>query len=39
MSAKAPQVLSRRANGGPQTSSNQTSEPTKVISDVREQGT
>ncbi|RKL29685.1 hypothetical protein BFJ72_g11885 [Fusarium proliferatum] len=29
MSAKAPQVLSRRANGGPQTSSNQTSEPTK----------
>ncbi|KAF5715546.1 hypothetical protein FMUND_6775 [Fusarium mundagurra] len=29
MSAQAPQVLSRRANGGPQTSSNQTSEPTK----------
>ncbi|ENH72455.1 Regulator of nonsense transcripts 3A [Fusarium oxysporum f. sp. cubense race 1] len=29
MSSQAPQVLSRRANGGPQTSSNQTSEPTK----------
>ncbi|KAL9575633.1 hypothetical protein ACKAV7_000431 [Fusarium commune] len=29
MSAQAPQVLSRRANGGPQASSNQTSEPTK----------
>ncbi|KAF5253185.1 hypothetical protein FANTH_1890 [Fusarium anthophilum] len=29
MSAQAPQVLSRRANGGPQTSSNHTSEPTK----------
>ncbi|KAF5625769.1 uncharacterized protein FTJAE_9946 [Fusarium tjaetaba] len=29
MSAQTPQVLSRRANGGPQTSSNQTSEPTK----------
>ncbi|KAF5628416.1 hypothetical protein F52700_8150 [Fusarium sp. NRRL 52700] len=30
MSSQAPQVLSRRANGGPQTSSNQTSEPTKA---------
>ncbi|KAF5695754.1 hypothetical protein FDENT_60 [Fusarium denticulatum] len=29
MSAQTPQVLSRRANGGPQTSSNQTSDPTK----------